>query len=398
MEMTGIAPILENISKDLNVPLGAAANLMMAYVLAIAVFFTAGGMVCDRYGLTVSLVVGLLCCCVPAITMPLIAVKQLNTVFCLRFVQGISVAFVFATVAHVLAHWFPVKERGIASALMASSMPIGSSIGVLTAPYLLEMTGNWQQSIALLSLPGWVGIVCALTLTKRPMASTSLNSQHISQTTHKEMSFVKAMALPQTWIGVCIMFCNAWCHFCLYNIIPSFLSTKMPMGAGLAPTLAGKLSMFLTLSGFFAMITGGVLIDRVAKGKYQIAMRIGFFLTGIANFSILIPGIQTNTFSLSLCLFFAGCGMPFMSASISYYLVSHYPIPIVGRMMGVWYGLGTFGGALGIYTSGVSISNTGNFQWAIFQISIAATIGFIFSWLLPFIKTETEKFDYATFV
>lgn len=172
----------------------------------------------------------------------------------------------------------------------------------------------------------------------------------------------------------------------------------MPVGAGMPPTLAGKLSLFVTLSGFFAMTAGGILIDRVVNGKYHLAMCIGFFMTAIANFSILIPEFQKDQFLLALALFVAGCGMPFMSASVSYYLVSRYPAAIVGRMMGVWYGVGTLGGAMGIYLAGISIIKSGNFHWAILQISIAAIMGLVFSWLLPVIDTAERKLDYATSV
>jgi MFS family permease len=398
MAMTGIAPILETIAEDLGVPVGTAANLMLAYVLAISLFFPLAGMICDRYGLTAALVSGLLCSCIPAVIMPCLATYRLNTFICLRFIQGASVAFVLATLAFVLAHWFPNEERGVASALMSGAMPVGSSIGVLTTPYLLDLTGSWQRSISMVSIVGWVSIVLAFLFTRSPVPSAVLATLLQRSTTQKEMSFVRAMTLPQTWVGVCIMFCNAWCLFCLYNIIPTFLSTSMPVGAGMPSTLAGKLSLFVTLSGFFAMTAGGILIDRVVNGKYHLAMCIGFFMTAIANFSILIPEFQKNQFLLALALFVAGCGMPFMSASISYYLVSRYSAAIVGRMMGVWYGVGTLGGAMGIYLAGVSIIKSGNFHWAILQISIAAIMGFVFSWLLPVIDTAGRKLDYATSV
>jgi MFS family permease len=385
MEMTGLAPILGSIANDLNVQIGAAANLMTAYVLAVAIFLPWAGSICDRYGMTVALVSGILCSCLPAVMMPLVSGNAFKVFFLLRFIQGASVGLIYVTVGHVLAGWFPPKEQGIASGMMIGAMPIGASIGLATAPILLERIGSWQYTMALLSIPGWIGIVLAILITRRQPPSALLDSViELNSPDQKEISFLKALTLPYTWIGVGIMFCNAWCHFCLYSIIPPFLSANAPAGVGLSPVLAGKLSMAVTFSGFFAFIAGGLFFDRVAKGNYRFAMMIGFFITAISSYFILISAVHSGLFLLVLCLLFAGWGMPFMNASISSCIVGNYPSKIVGRMMGVWFGLGTFGGAIGIYLGGVGIAKTGNFYWAIFPISIAATIGIVFSGFLKF--------------
>jgi MFS family permease len=298
------------------------------------------------------------------------------------------VGFIYVTVGHVLSRWFPPNERGLASGLMIGAMPIGASIGVVTAPILLEMIGSWQYTMVLLSIPGWMAIVLAVLITRRePQPALSgpvFESKKTDPTDQKEMSFVQALQLPYTWIGVGILFCNAWCHFCLYSIVPPFLSANVPAGVGLSPVLAGKLSMAITFSGFFAFIAGGLFFDRVAKGSYRFAMIIGFFLTAVSSYFILASALHNGIYSLVLCLLCAGWGMPFMNASISSCIVANYPAQIVGRMVGVWFGLGTFGGALGIYLGGIGIAKTGNFYWAIFPISIAATTGIVFSWFLKF--------------
>ena len=83
-EMVGFAPILGEIAKDLNVSMGSATNLMMAFVLANAFVLTWGGVVCDKYGITKALILGLLCCSVPSIFMPWIG-HSFKTVFICRW-------------------------------------------------------------------------------------------------------------------------------------------------------------------------------------------------------------------------------------------------------------------------------------------------------------------------
>ena len=71
-----------------------------------------------------------------------------------------------------------------------------------------------------------------------------------------------------------------------------------------------------------------------------------------------------------------------MNASISAFIAMNYPPDIVGRMVGWWFGLGSFGGALGIYLGGISIARFSSFYWAIILISIACVVGLVLAFFL----------------
>lgn len=397
MSMTGLSPLLVTIAHDLNIQIGAATNLLMAYVLANAVFLTWGGVVCDRYGITAALVSGLLCTCVPAVLMPSVFAREFHMLLVLRLIQGASMGFIFATVGHVLLLWFPLNERGVAGGLMIGATPIGAAVGVIAAPYLLEVTGSWRHAMALLSIPGWVGIALTILIARRsPPRTIIMPFDKSAKPAQKKMTVLYALTRQYTWIGVGIVFCNAYGLFCLYNLVPLFLAANAPVGVGLPPMMAGNLSLTVPLTGFFAMIAGGIFFDKAAKGNYRVAMVIGFCLTAIAVFFILVPDVHTRIPPLVFCLLIGGWGIPFMNASISSCIVDNYPAPIIGRMMGVWFGLGTFGGAIGIYMGGISIDKTGSFYWAIMQIALTAAMGIIFSMFLKFENIATRESDYAT--
>jgi MFS family permease len=89
MDMIAIAPILGDVAKGLNVEMGAATNLMMAFVLATACVLIWGGVVCDKYGVTAALVLGLLCATVPATLMPWIG-HSTAPLWWARIIQGCS--------------------------------------------------------------------------------------------------------------------------------------------------------------------------------------------------------------------------------------------------------------------------------------------------------------------
>ena len=399
MAMTGIAPILETIAEDLGVPVGTAANLMLAYVLAISLFFPLAGMICDRYGLTAALVSGLLCSCIPAVMMPCLATYRLNTFICLRFIQG-AIGCI-STRQPCLCVGSLVSQQGTRG---------GKCVDVRChADRLFHGGANDTLSVG----------------PHGQLAAVDLDGVHFGLDQYRFGLFIYKVS---STVGG---FCNAApkIHNAERDVICKGHDASTNVGRGLHHVLQCLVS-FLPLQ-YHSLISidkhacgcryvadvgrqaifirhpvrifrhGGGRNSYRSRGKrekYHLAMWIGFFMTAIANVSILIPEFQKDQFLLALALFVAGCGMPLMSASISYYLVSRYPAAIVGRMMGVWYGVGTLGGAMGIYLAGISIIKNGNFHWAILQISIAAIMGLLFSWLLPVIDTAGRKLDYATSV
>jgi MFS family permease len=185
-----------------------------------------------------------------------------------------------------------------------------------------------------------------------------------------------------TWIGAFVVFFNTWNLYCFLNLIPPYIAAPAPMGVGLGPVMAGKLALAGTIIGIIATISGGSFFDKVAKGNQKIAVIIGFVLTGLFAFPMALPSIYSNMILLVVCLILVGWGVNFMSASLSGFIAMNYPPSIVGRMVGWWFGLGTFGGALGLYIGGKTIGVTGSFRAAITLLSVSALAGLIFDLFL----------------
>lgn len=381
MDMIAYAPILGEIAKKLNVEMGAATNLMMGFVLSVACVLIWGGVVCDKFGITAALVLGLLCSTVPTAIIPLIGGNYV-AVMLARLVQGASVGFVFATIGPILALWFHPREHGMASGLLIGSISLGCAIGVFASPAVLGMTGSWERTVFILGVPGWAAILLAIIATrKNPPHISTEEASPATGIPAETISFVGALASPITWLGSLIVFCNAWAMYCLYNLVPPYLAADAPMGLGLGAAMSGKLSIAVTIIGLFATILGGLFFDKVAKGDSRVAAIIGFLISACVIL-ILLPAVSKSIVVLALCLLISGWGIPFMGPSLSAFIAMNYPPAIVGRMIGWWFGFGTFGGAAGLYLGGMSISRSGNFYLAIGMISIASIIGVLLSFFL----------------
>jgi len=377
IDLIGYAPILEEVAKDLKVDMGTATNLMAACTLTAAIVFIWAGVLCDKYGIAFVLVLGLLCASVPATFMPWIG-RSYKLVFFSRLVQGASIAFITTTVGPILALWFPPKEKGLAGGLLTSSLSIGSAIGVVASPAVFLAVASWQKTVAIISVPGWIGIVLALMITRRPLPSEIISEPSKTMKSNQDgFTFRNALFSPVTWIGSFIMFFGAWTFQSLYNLVPVYLASEAPMGLGFGPMMAGKLSLPLIVVGIFATFAGGIFYDKVVKGNASPVVIIGFLLTAIFTYLILSPFVHKNLMLLVVCLMIAGWGVAFTNPSIAAFVAVNYPPSIVGRMFGFWLGFGSFGGVAGLFLGGMVVAKFGNFNLAITMISLAAGIGFI---------------------
>jgi predicted MFS family arabinose efflux permease len=383
--MIVFAPILGDIAATLSVDMGTATNLMMGFVVSVAFVLTFGGFVCDKYGITMAIILGLLCTSLPAVLMPILG-NSYTSVLIGRLVQGASVGFVFATIGPILALWFPPEEQGLAAGIIFGSISLGSTLGVIASPALFAALGSWPKMVAVMSIPGWIAIVLVLLFTRKspsPKVIQALEAAIASGSGN--ISFGKAISLPKTWLITMVIICNTWGLYCLYNLVPAYLGAPSPMGVGLPPVSAGNLSLTLTSVGIFAPFVGGLFFDKIAKGNPKPAVILGFLLSGLFTYLILQPSVYGNMTMLALCLMLAGWGIPFMTASLSATIAVSYPTNIIGRMMGFCFGIGTFGGALGLFLGGKSIAVTGSFFTSLALISGAAVAGI---GLMAFFRTK----------
>jgi MFS family permease len=348
--------------------------------------------VVDKFGVTVATVLGLLCATVPATLMPLIG-HDFGIVMAARLVQGASVGFVFAVIGPTVVLWFPPKEHGLAGGIIIAFISVGSAVGGLASPMILASGVSWQAVVCLLSLLGWLSILVAVIITRRPPAPEVLQGlMQAMQPAAGELTFKKAFRLPMTWIGAFVVFFNTWNLYCFLNLVPPYLAAPPPMGVGLGPVTAGKLALAGTIVGIVATIAGGSFFDKIAKGNQKCAVLIGFILTALFAFPMALPAVYSNLLLLIVCMMLVGWGLNFMGASINGFIAMNYPPSIVGRMVGWWFGFGTFGGALGLYVGGKTIGSTGSFKTAIALLSVSAVIGILLDlFLKPQQASEKES-------
>jgi len=385
-----ITPVLPHIAQDLGVDLGVATNFMWVFLFSGNIFMIAvGGVVCDRFGILNTLFVGLLFAILPSILMPWIG-ETYHGVFYARLIQGLSPGFIFPAQAAILAIWFPLKEKGLATGLMSAGVALGSALGTMGAPYVFKMVATWQQMTAWVSIIGWIDLVFIIVLFALPKPQPPVQQLQSPAQSDKD-SFKLALFAPLTIIGVFVTFMASWNMQCLYSLTPTFLSADTPIGAGYGPIIQGWLMINVTvISGILGPMICGLLVDRVFKGSTKQIFTIGFILMCVFVYTIKIPFIYENKVLLSISLLLAGFGVQFVMPAIYIFISKSYRHQIVGKMLGLWMGLGTFGGVLGLYLAGKTLTFTGNYSIAFTLISFSALIGLFLSMVMSKAKTLVE--------
>ena len=387
-----MAPVLPQVAASLNLDLGTASNLVMTTFLfsACVVLVLIGGAVCDKFGVIVAMILGTLCAAAPMSLMPWIG-HSATALAWARIVEGFSPGFMFPAMGPIISQWFPIHQKGLAGGLMSSAVAVGSAAGVLLAPAVLPHVSNWQQMCAVLSLIGWAGFIFAVILAILPKPQLSLAGASHDGGTDAAL-FKRALFSPITLIGVLLAFMGNWEMQCLYGLTPTFLAVHKPTGAGYGAMTAGQLMVGVTLlAGVLGPMLCGIMLDRIFKGNAKLVFLIGFGLLCVFVYLLTVTAVVGRIPVLETDLILAGFGVQFVMPTAYYLIARVYPPQMAGKMSGIWMGIGTFGGVLGLYIAGITIESQNSYHTTLVLQSLAAFVGFLLALALEPAQKASRK-------
>ncbi len=378
------APLLAEIAKDVQVDMGSATQLMAIFAFTAAIGLLVGGFLCDRIGVMKVLAIGLSFAVIPAFVMPWLG-ESYSMVFGLRLLQGFS-GGVICTASPILATWYPPQQRGVAGGKIGLSISLGSALGALISPALYMATGgNWQHTVAWLSVPGWLNIALIFAAIRKLNDS---GVQHQAQSEAGGMALKNALRMPVTWLGVVVAFLIAWSMQGTYALAPAYLAAAKPVGLGFGPMLAGQLMLAIMLAGMVGPIIGGILLDKTFAGNPRPVMLLGFALSAIFLYGLVVPRITSSVALLVIVMALFGTVIQFLYPAMQVLIAQIYSREIVGSLLGIWMGIGSFGGAAAMLASGILVTATGNYDSTFIMLAGAALLGLI---IMPFLKTAKPE-------
>jgi len=378
-----VAPLIPSIAGSLGTDPGTAALLLMTSFLiaGCVIWIIGGGYVCDKYGVLVSLLVGLVCLAVPASLMHYFGTSTTG-LWVARAIQGLSSGFIFPVSPVIVGALFPDKQKSLANALLNSAVAVGSALGPVVGANLNAIMGDWRSMSVGVSVYLWIAVILvAIGLfafnSKMPkMAPPPADASGQSM-------FKKAMFAPFTILGICTFFLAAYSMHCLYSMVPTYLSAKPVLGLGYGEVAGSNLMLGVTLlGGVTGPFLGTFLLGKAFKGSSKNLMMFGYFLMAITLYLLMNAFITGSVAALETNLIVCGYGLMFVFPTIFFLIAITYPPQIIGRMCGLWGGIGSFGGVAGTAMAAWTISKTGTYNMTLTIQAFVAVLGFVLIVLL----------------
>jgi len=380
--MIGPAPLMGIIAEDLGIGLGQATGMFMGlFNLVLALSCVAGGAICDRVGYEKTFLGSLVLMIAPSLALPSLGHSP-EAVLAIRAVQALGAGPVMSVVSQVAATWFPPEERGIVTGLQGSGVALGIAIGFVAGPAALA-AGNWQSAMAWLTVVCFVGLALTLVLFLGPKApGERRGAADGAPVTAGNGDFKKACRQPVTWVGVGVVFCLCWVLSAFNDLTPAYLAIAPPVGVGYGPMTAGKLMMMFQVAFIVGSAATGFVMEKVFGGRARPVIMIGFCLFGLLAIGVSSPTITSSLSVLAPWLVVAGFFEAWVVPNAMAFISLHYPAHITGKMVGLWMGIGLFGGSVGVIAGSVALHHTGNYLVSIFLVGVVAFAGLLVSFFL----------------
>ena len=196
-------------------------------------------------------------------------------------------------------------------------------------------------------------------------------------------NIVRALLLnPTMYAGFLMCMTISWLICVLKVLTPQYLALDAPVGRGFGAIVSGRLMLVLQIGTVLGGLVAGVVIDKVFKGNPKPVLLLGFLLTAVSAYGIVFPWTYEHPPALLVSLFLAGLAVAFLNPAVAAYMARAYPGSVVGRVAGLWLGIGAFGGALGIFVSAFVLQRAGSFHDAMLAFIVTSMVGLTLSQVL----------------
>jgi MFS family permease len=386
-----IAPLLPVVGKDLGLGPVQFGTIMSVYTFSgCIVMLWLGGKFVDKFGALPGILLGMIFATIPMTLMPVFGHTYQGLIW-MRIIEGLSAGFAFPPQAVIFARWFGPEQKGLAGGLLGASVTVGSQVGLSGGAITVEKFGvSWQSASAYLSIIGWVGILFVLIVMAMRPKPPALPEQKATTAEGNKGLYWRCLFAPITILGILVVFMNSWIFHPLMGLTAGALDSAPPMGAGYTAVEASSLMGGITAAGIFAPILGGILLDKVFKGKPKFNLLFGFAMSFIFCSAMVFPIVLHTPSLIVFSLLMVALGFQFVMSLMYIYGSTVYPVRVVAQLVGLWFGIGTFGGVIGQKVIPVVAASMGSWSWLFILMAVGAVVGFLVTLIMVKQKPITE--------
>ncbi|WP_236675808.1 MFS transporter [Chryseolinea lacunae] len=311
-----------------------------------------------------------------------------------RFALGLGEAGNFPAAVKVVAEWFPIKERSLATGIFLS----GSSIGAIVAPLVVPVIAiryGWEWAFVLTGLSGIVWLVFWLA-TYRPVnvhpkvsaAELAYIQSDPPEPTH-DIPWRQLFKYKQTWAFAWAKFLSDPIFSFYFFFLPKFFNSQF----GLTLDKIGVPIMIIYVMSDVGSMVGGWLSSFLIRRGWSVArsrkvtMLLAAFTVTPVYFASQTDDLQVAVALIGLALF----AHQAWSANLLTLPSDMFPRHAVGSAVGIGSTVGAIGGMFGATTAGFLLESTHAYG----PLFVVAGSAYLLAWIILHLLTPELKVSLA---
>jgi sugar phosphate permease len=277
------SPMIPLLKADLGISNTQAGWLMAIFFIAYTIFQLPSGFLGDRFGPRRALTWG----AVVSIAGNLIfsQATSFGILSLGQLVNGLGQAMGWTSSLKMIVSWFPRSRRATAIGLFATSVTLGSSVGIRLSGLLGDHLG-WRSSfiippvlMAIVVLLFWMKVKDTPLERGLPDFEDEIQlERQIENDPRSRLTLVLTNRI--LWSVALVYFCFVYVQFGCLVWTPSFLKEAYAMSVDRASTITA----LVLLPGVFASPLAGFLSDHYFGGKRKPLILIGMFILALSTF------------------------------------------------------------------------------------------------------------------
>lgn len=379
LDRVNISHTILLMSQDIGLNPTEQGLILSAFSWGYVLFMLPGGWLVDRFGART--VNALSCAAWSVVTAAMGAANSFGALIGLRVLLGAAEAPIFPGNAKVVRIWFPIEERGRATALFDVGSYVGASIA---APFvvLIMLNWGWRSAFVACSVVGLVWSLIWYTYYRSPETEVSISTQGAEDTARTpKFNWFKLFSHRKIW-GMSFGF------FC-YNYLKSFFLTWFPSylvaERGFTILKVGMVSLIPPLCAVGAELLAGSFTDKLIKQGVSVTLArkiplcIGLLLSTVIIGTAFVKSEVWVIALLSLSY------ASLISASASIWAIPGDVAPdtnLVGSIGGIQNTFSNIAGILAPVVTGYLYSTTGSFSIPIIISAVLCVLGALSYWFV----------------
>jgi len=362
-----------------------------AFVVGYALFQTIGGRLAERFGPRIVLTAGVICWgTFTALTalVPANITGALSLFLAVRFLLGAGEAVIYPSANQFVAHWIPMRERGIANGWIFAGVGAGGAVTPPLITYLMVHYG-WRLSFWVCAVLGLLaGAVWFFAARDTPAEHKGVSESERAtiqsgltfSSTKNDLSLVSWKQILQSrevWAITLSYFCYGYVAWIFFTGFYRYLAKQR----GLYLKASALYSTLPFLAMLVCCLAGGAVNDRLTKWRGPRLGRCGLAAFAMAVASVFIAcGAQVQGARLASIVLAGGAGALYLSQSSFWSITAD----IAGRSAGSVSGFMNMGGQIGgAVTGSLTPWIASRYGWnASFLMASALCLVGAMSWLM----------------